>query len=191
MKKHILLFTFALLSTAAFAQNQTIRYQGEVQAGYAFGIGDYKIDRLSIHMINGVRFNPYFSAGLGLGLDVYNSDGETLVSLPLFVNLKGYLPVSQSVSFFASFDLGYSVALKSYEETIHVNNIPYNGKLGMKGIMYTPAIGASFKVTGNKTLNLSLGYDIKTATADVSGQGQHGSDDMKCNAIGIKLGYAF
>lgn len=187
MKKHILLFAFALFSTVAFAQNQTTRYQGEVQVGYAFGIGDYKIDRLSIHMINGVRFNPYFSAGLGLGLDVYNSDGETLVSLPLFVNLKGYLPVSQSVSLFASFDLGYSAALKSYEETIQ----SYDAKLGMKGIMYTPAIGASFKVTGNKTLNLSLGYDIKTATAEVSGQGQHGSDDMKCNAISLKLGYAF
>lgn len=191
MKKHILLFAFALLSTAAFAQNQSVRYQGEVQVGYAIGIGDRKIDRQSIHMINGVRFNPYFSAGLGLGLDIYQSDGETLLSLPLFVNLKGYLPVSQAVSLFASFDLGYSAALKSYEETIHMSNIPYDAKLGMKGFMFTPAIGVSFKVAENKALNLSLGYDIKTATAEVSAQGQHASDDMKCNAIGLKLGFAF
>ncbi len=191
MKKHILFFAFALLSTAAFAQSQTIRYQGEVQAGYAFGIGDNAADRLSIHMINGIRFNPYLSAGIGVGLDFYDVEGTSFLSMPLFLNVKGYLPVSQKVSLFASFDLGYSVALKSEKGSGWLDNTSFDAKLGMKGFMVTPAVGASFKVAENKAINLSLGYDIKTATADVTVQGHKGSGTTKCNAIGLKLGYAF
>lgn len=181
MKKYLILSLCLLFSSAAFAQS--IKYQGEVQAGYAFGIGDNPADRLSIHMINGVRINPYFSAGIGVGLDYYDVEGTSFLSMPLFLNLKGYLPVSQKVSLFASFDLGYSVALKSEEGDLS----GYDAKLGMKGLMVTPALGVSFKVAETKAVNLSLGYDVKTATLDVSGA----SATTKCNAIGLKLGYAF
>lgn len=191
MKKLILLSVFALFSSAAFGQEQPIRYQGEVQAGYAFGVGDIKIDRLSVHMINGVRFNPYLSAGVGVGLDYYDDNGISLLSMPLFANVKGYLPVSPKVSLFASFDMGYSVALKSEEESGWVDNVNVDVKVGMKGFMVTPAIGASFEVGDAKAFNISLCYDLKKATADVSAMRQSASATTNCNAIGLKVGFAF
>ena len=190
MRKHFLLLALLLMACGT-ASAQKTHYQGEFQVGYAFGIGDNKIDRLSIHMINGVRFNPYLSTGIGIGIDYYDDHGTSMFSLPLFVNLKGYIPLSKGVSLFASFDLGYSVALKYEEASGKVDYVSYNAKMGMKGLMLTPAIGASFKVAEQNAIHLSVGYDIKTATLDVTALDQKASSTLKCNAIGIKMGFTF
>jgi len=61
-------------------------YVGIVEAGYQAGIGDHGAGRLKVNVINGYQFNPYFSAGVGIGLRYYtNADAAWL---PLFLDLR-------------------------------------------------------------------------------------------------------
>ena len=53
----------------AYSQDKLVKYQGEVSLGYAFGVGDIKIDKSSLQIINGVRIGTYFAAGVGVGFD--------------------------------------------------------------------------------------------------------------------------
>lgn len=178
MKKYLILSLCLLFSSAAFAQQ--IKYQGEVQVGYGFGVGDISIDRVNAHMINGARFNQYLSAGLGVGLDYYHGNGESYFSLPIYVNVKGYLPLSDKISLFASLDCGYSVSLSGEEQG--------GWKADVKGFLITPAVGASFKIADSKAINLSLGYMSQKIA-----YGRSGGSTIKdnANAVGLKVGYAF
>lgn len=185
MKKAILLSVFALFSIAtSHAQEKQTKYQGEVQAGYAFGVksGDLeaKIDRIGVSMINGLRFNRYLSAGVGIGIDYYFKNGFSFISLPVFANVKGYLPVSDKTSLFASLDCGYSASLKDESEGSEY--------IKMKGFLITPAIGVNINVADGKAVNLSLCYNSQKYELGVA---NYGSVTDKTNAIGLKIGFAF
>lgn len=179
MKKAILLSAFILLCTVCHAQEKQTKYQGEIQAGYAFGTGDSKIDHAGVSMINGWRFNRYLSAGLGIGLDYYFKNGYSFVSLPVFANVKGYLPVSDKASLFASLDCGYSVSLKDESEGCEY--------IKMKGFLITPAIGASISVAERKSVNLSICYNSQKYEYGIAGY----RFTDKANSIGFKIGYSF
>lgn len=177
MKKLTILLTLAILTMVGTvnAQNLKIKYQGDVQVGYSIGIGLLPMDRINIHMINGIRINKYLSTGLGLGVDYYNikdadySDSELI--MPIFLNTKGYLPVSNKTSLFLSLDLGFSVGLTE-------------GVSEMNAFMMTPAIGASFKIGGNKAMSISLGYNYQNLSS-IEELG------LNINAITIKAGFTF
>ena len=151
MKKAILLSAFILLCTVCHAQEKQTKYQGEIQAGYAFGTGDSKIDHA----------------------------GYSFVSLPVFANVKGYLPVSDKASLFASLDCGYSVSLKDESEGSEY--------IKMKGFLITPAIGASISVAERKSVNLSICYNSQKYEYGIAGY----RFTDKANSIGFKIGYSF
>ncbi|MDD4819531.1 MAG: hypothetical protein PHD21_01685 [Flavobacteriales bacterium] len=165
MKKTLILIVALLMVNVAFAQNK-ISYQGEVNVGYGIGVGDYGVDKLSVHVLNGIRFCPYFFAGVGVGYDHYSKSGDSASAIPLYGNAKGYLPVSKRTELFVSLDCGYNI--------LFANSTTYNGYL------VVPAVGAQFKLEGKKALNVSLGYDINRFT-----QGN------KMRSLGLKVGFVF
>lgn len=176
MKKLILLAIAALTIVGTTnAQTPKVKYQGDVQVGFSAGIGTFALDRVNIHMINGVRINKYVSAGIGIGLDClmpYNfSYNLPELTMPIFVNAKGYLPVSQKTDLFLSIDLGCSIGLTE-------------GVKGMSGFMFTPAVGASFKVGNSKAITLSAGYNLQSWSSG-------GLVSINADAISIKLGFSF
>ena len=69
MKKHFLLLALLLMACGT-ASAQKTHYQGEVVINYGFGVGDVQLARTGVHMINGIRFNPYLSAGVGIGVAI-------------------------------------------------------------------------------------------------------------------------
>ncbi|GGK11621.1 MULTISPECIES: hypothetical protein [Parabacteroides] len=177
MKKNfILLFICSFLSLGA--QGQSYKYQGEVLGGYSAGIGTFSLDRVNLHTVHGVRFNQYLFAGVGLGVDyfynfdAYLSDIDTKgeLTMPIFFDIKGYLPVSPKVSIFASFDIGAGIGLTE-------------GVSGSKGLMFTPAIGTSLKVSSKNAVTLSAGYNYQAWS----------ESGLKVNtdAISLKLGFQF
>lgn len=172
MKKKLLLLTVVLISIigTANAQSTKVKYQGDVQLGYSVGIGTFAADRVNLHMINGVRINEYFSTGVGIGLDYYCYNMSEL-TMPIFLNAKGYLPVSKKTNLFLSMDLGCSVGLTE-------------GFSGMSGFMMTPAIGASFKVANAKAITVSLGYNYQAWSAG-------GLLSVNTDALSLKVGFAF
>ncbi len=166
MKKLFFLATIAIMfGSIVQAQNQ-IKYHGEVDLGYSIGVGTFATSRLNLQTIQGVQIGKHFSTGVGLGLDYYHEfyeKGELV--MPIFLNLKGYLPVTEKTSVYASFDIGAGVGLTE-------------GVSGMSGATYTPAIG----VKANR-FKIQLGYNVQRVSE--SGIG------FNMNAIQIKLGLMF
>ncbi len=153
-------------STASTA----VKYQGEVFTGFGIGTGTFAMDRFYLHTIQGARISKHFSAGLGIGLNMIMpyefSYNLPELFLPIYVNFKGYLPVSDKSSLFASFDIGGSFGITE-------------GVTGLKGLLVTPAIGASI----NNKVNVSLSYEVQTVSDVIA--------SININALVIKVGYMF
>lgn len=170
MKKIVLLLVlFIAMIGTVNAQSSKSKYQGDIQLGYSFGVGNFPTDRLNVHLINSVRVNEYFSAGIGLGFDYYCNNSSELM-MPFFVNFKGYLPVSQKTSLFLSTDVGYSVGVSS-------------DMRGANGFMITPSVGSSFNVNDKNAITLSLGYNKQRLS--------EGGFGINMNAVTLKVGFTF
>ena len=148
----LFLMTVSLSDLAA----QRSRYQGEIQVGFGAGVGSdpfLRQNRVTVDMVSGIRVNSYFSIGLGLGYHTYL--GRTIEGIdftdehivPVYANLKGYMPAGRSMfRGFVSLDAGYGFSMES----------------DIGGFLITPALGAcigrnvTFTV-GNQSQNISSG----------------------------------
>lgn len=147
--KFITLLLCVMFATKATSQ-QTVRYQGDVEIGYSFGVSDAGFSKINVHSTHGVRINPYVFFGAGTGLDCftdYKYDCQEL-SLPLYVNGKFYAPVSTKSNLFFSVNLGYSVGLTE-------------GVKDLGGLLLNPSIGISIHLYNEKVLFLSVGYTLQ------------------------------
>ena len=168
MKKFFLLVVSLFFAANLFAQTP-VKYQGEFDLGYSFGVGTFATDRVNLNTIQGLKFGDYFSAGIGIGLDYFHEFYEGKLFTPLYLNLKGYLPISLPVweksSLFVSFDIGS-------------NRATVDGT-AVSGLFYTPAIGAKIGM-----IKFQFGYNMQK----LSGGGVSGID---VNSIQLRVGAMF
>lgn len=165
MKKTLLAFAISLIAFYCDAQ-VSARYQGEVDLGYSVGVGDFSTGRVNLHTVQGVMVEKYFSAGLGLGIDYYHEfydKGELFV--PIFLNMKGYLPVTEKLSPFISLDLGYGAGATA-------------GVSGCGGFLWSPSLGLRYQ-----RFKFQVGYTSQNVSEDGFG--------ISMNAIQFKLGVVF
>ncbi len=165
MKRFFLLTALAVLSLGSALAQTPVKYQGEVDLGYSLGVGNFGINRANLHTIHGAKIGQYFSAGIGLGLDYYHEDGASEAMLPIYLNLKGYLPVNEKVSPYFSFDIGGGFGITE-------------GFDGASGMLVTPAVG----IKAGK-FKAQIGYNVqKISESGVS---------INLNAIQFKVGVIF
>ena len=162
MKKIFLLAVVIICATTSFAQ-VPVKYHGEVDLGYSIGVGTFGTGRVNVHTIQGVQISKYFSTGVGVGIDYYHESSN--IVLPIYLNLKGYLPVTEKVSPYLSFDIGAGIGLSE-------------GVSGLSGLYCTPAIGVKAGI-----FKAQVGYNIQRISE--SGLG------INMNAVQIKLGVMF
>ena len=163
MKKLLILFIATAVSAATAEAKIPVRYQGEVDAVLSVGVGNLATQRAGVHTIHGVRLGQYFSTGIGIGADFYTMDGE--VVMPLYVNMKGYLPTNRKATPFVSLDLGAGLGVS-------------NDVAGFSGLYCTPAVGVKVR-----KFKVQLGYNIQQIA--VSGFG------FSMGAVQLKLGCMF
>ncbi len=166
MKKLFLSLVLAAISACALNAQSSAKYHCELDLGYSFGVGTFSTDRVNIQTIQGIKVGDYFSTGVGFGLDYYHEfyDAGELM-MPIFLNVKGYLPTSEKASVYASFDIGAGIGLTE-------------GVSELSGMTYTPAIG----VKVNK-FKAQLGYNVQRISENGVG--------IDMNAIQIKIGLMF
>lgn len=172
MKKRTVLALLSLMFAVTSQAQQVFKYQGDVEAGFAAGVGLLGFDRINLHTTHGVRFNEYFFLGAGGGLDCFTNYIYDLpeLSLPVYLNTKGYLPISSKTNMFLSFDIGTSIGLTE-------------GVKGVGGLLLTPSLGFNFKIRETKSINVSLGYNYQ--------QWGDGILSVNNDAVAIKLGFQF
>lgn len=160
--KQIFTLMLLVLSTAVTTYSQDsnkVRYQGEVLTGATFGIGEIPVRRSHFHLLNGIRINEYVSLGFGFGLDAYKSadldktNENRILVMPLYFNLKGYLPVSKTTSLFLSTDIGGAIKITKSVYEKH--------EYKQSGFLIAPSIGASFKTSPSNAFFVSFGYSYQ------------------------------
>ena len=165
MQKLFLLAIAAVMSVSVANAQVPVKYQGEVDLGYSIGVGTFATNRVNVHTIQGVRIGKYFSTGLGLGVDCYHEFEKTELIVPIYLNMKGYLPVSEKAAPYFSFDIGAGIgATESFK--------------GLSGIYCTPAIG----IKAGK-FKAQVGYNVQRISETGIG--------INVNAIQIKVGLMF
>ena len=164
MKKFFLMAVVAIFSVSAVQAQIPVKYQGEVDAGYSIGVGSFAASRINLHTIHGIKVGRFFSTGVGLGFDMYHEGGFDLI-VPVYLNLKGYLPVSEKVAPFFSIDIGAGIWAT---EAIQ----------GASGLMVTPAVGVKFG-----KFKAQLGYNLQ----QLSSYGE----SVNVGAVQIRIGAMF
>ena len=121
----------------------TAGYKGYVDFGYTLGAGSYALDRCAVSIVNGVQFNPYLYAGVGVGLIYYTKNYE--IGIPVFANVRGYF-VKGNVAPFLDLRVGYRPLVDA------------------TGYYLSPSFGCRFGLAERVGLNLSVGYEMQEAT---------------------------
>lgn len=176
MKKFLLLIAAAMLSLTVVAQNVTqvatqgqpkpksnISYQGEVSAGYNYNLHIYKFHFADFQTVHGIRVADYLSTGVGLGVDL----NPGVADLRIFINVRGYLPVSKVTRLFVGVDGGMAIMLA------HMTPGPT-----LPNVYLSPNVGASFKVSKKSAVNVSLNYKTQF-------------NEYSTNSLGVSVGFQF
>lgn len=125
-------------------------YSATAELVTAIGYNDFG-DKSSfgLQVINGYQVNPYFTAGIGVGL---NQHFSSAAFMPVFLDLRGTL-LRQRVSPFIDLAGGWAFGLNVHEEE------PDEG-----GLYLNPAFGVRFFVSRQASLNLSVGMRYQEGT---------------------------
>ena len=164
------LLTLLVLPLGVCAQDvKYFKYQGEVNVSYTFDMSE-ELNNLNLEVINGVRFSRYLFAGAGIGATADLSD-EAII-FPIFVDVKGYLPVARKLDLTAGVDVGTKLDY-TYDMT--------------GGLMFRPEFGLHFPMRQKVGMKLTLLYERYSCKTTV----MNAEVKYKLNQIGIKLGVSF
>ncbi|QQR85714.1 MAG: hypothetical protein IPJ76_14030 [Flavobacteriales bacterium] len=158
-------------------------YSATAELVTAIGYNDFP-DKSSFGMqvINGYQVNPYFNAGVGVGLNQHFSGAAFM---PVFLDLRGTF-LRQRVSPFVGLAGGWAVAL-------NVNDAePDEG-----GLYLNPAFGVRFFVSRKTSLNLSVGLRYQEGTGYerewdiIQGNYVERNERIHRNAFTLRFGVTF
>lgn len=144
-------------------------YQGEVDAMYAFGMEE-ETNNFNVEIVNGIRFSRYFYAGVGIGA-LMNFSDEAVI-FPVYLDVKGFFPVSDKMDLVAGLDVG--TKLDYFYDTTG-------------GLMLRPEFGIHFPFTEKLGLKLSLFYELYSYSMPILDKRIHDKNNM----FGLKLGFCF
>jgi hypothetical protein len=121
----------------------------QVEMGYSFGNEyNYSTDFLKLNVINGYKFNPYFSLGLGAGIRYYYDEKDAVI--PVFVNFMANFS-DKKVSPYLALSTGYSLDIKKNYTIDHV------------GFLLNLTAGVSIKMSNITLMHVGIGYDMQKA----------------------------
>ena len=175
MKRSLILAFLTVMVIVPATAQVRVKYHGEINVGYSIGVGSYAKNRVNLYTIQGVKIGEYFSTGLGLGLDWYRGlyaeywekqgkpdMGE--LAMPIYLNVKGYLPVNEKVAPYLTFDIGYGIGLTE-------------GLDGFGGLYLTPGVGIK---AGH--FKAEVGFNVQRIVDVVN---------VNANALKLAIGYIF
>lgn len=125
------------------------------------------------------RWHKYFGAGIGLGLDFPTSEGKPLI--PIFVDVKGYLPLaSTSILPFLNLRLGYAINTQGAQTVgsgkfkVEVPRINYT--------IFSLMPGVRIPLSRTTDLDFALGYEMYAPSE---------SGFKTSNLFGARIGFNF
>lgn len=214
MRKIFLLVTILLLGGSAFAQEQKEKgYFFLSKLSYSLGMGAidetipgdisnnlYKRDvtleawdKTSISIINGYKFNKYFSLGIGVSYmvatppnsvnrstnDIYDY-GTDIDAIPVFLYGKCNLTKTK-VKPYIALSVGCVLPLN---ESLDENG----GKYKMSGNFFEPELGVLFPIADKYAISLGLGYHTSWISYKVNDNFEYLTPS---GALSLNVGFSF
>lgn len=133
---------------------------------------------VGFRMVNGYRFNPQLSAGLGIGFVLYD-DPQNLV--PIYLDLKYKLKRANTTPF-VFFKTGFSFSVMSDDD---LEVVDHDG-----GFMFSPGVGIQFETSENFGLYFTAGYNLDNSKYEL----EQWNDDIietEINYRRLVLGFGF
>ena len=153
-----LLFLCAIMVASlpyANAQNKAY-YHGEFELGYSSSVGNVAIDRFNFHLINGISLNDYFACGIGIGIDGYTYLKQIYHVLPVYANMKGFIPANDNITPYISLSCGIGFGISEYISK--ESGLSLESSIGMRLFEnYKLEIGYHSQRISNEGLGINLG----------------------------------
>ena len=156
---------------------QTLRDRIAVSTNLTTGtpLPDSDINPLSLLVLAEYQLHPRFSAGLGLGISMYDH-----LMLPVFATLHWQVIKPHLFTPFLGCNVGYAFAPKK-----HVCG----------GFYLTPSVGVSYKLKGHHSLSLSMGYELQEYSQLVTYESNmyltQYVEDISSHALTASIGFTF
>src|SRR5574344_34001 len=178
MKKVFIFFVLFAMCLTASAQFSNSRqkshststtskgFQSFLEGGYTFG--DKNGGRLELLTSFGSRVNDIFYVGAGAGVNYY-TDAD-IFTIPLYADLRAYIPVNSSISPYIDLKPGYAIGTGDYKGGLYID--------------FTAGIEISNFTIGIGYATQALKYDINIPYYDVS-------ESFNTGGLTLKVGYAF
>lgn len=129
-------------------------YVGTIELGYALASNYGSTEYLKLNYINGYRFNPYFSAGIGTGIRFYTGGGSAF-AIPVFADFRANAlkALNSQFSPYVAFGIGYTI------------DLTYGGQLG--GLYVNPSFGAICQLDNKTTIHFGLGIESQSFSGGI------------------------
>ena len=208
MKKILLTLVIAVSAVSlSFASTSGIRYSGEVNVGFATGNkAEYddemvksSLNRPFIETIHGVTISKYTFVGAGVGVHGYFGAADksmpeekwNTIVLPLFVNLKGMLPLNGFTPYVTASFGGSILPYSGFNTSFSLGGIDMKVKL--TGGFYCDC-GVGVKLL--KKLNVGLGVQhqqmgMKIVAAYDDFKESEREEGYKGTSFYIKVGFCW
>lgn len=144
------------------------------EAEYGISIGQDKHDFLKLTVINGYRFNPFFSLGLGTGLKYFYMDKDLVI--PVFLDIRTNF-LHGRLSPYMALGIGYSIDVTN---DYTVEDVDF---------LLNPAAGICYNINERFALNFGIGYEMQRMRFlnDLN----HSLETENSRGICIKTGLSF
>ena len=139
-------------------------YMGMVDFGYSIDVSGTSAGRAEISTSHGCLAIPYLYLGAGVGFQYYHS--ESLFSIPIFADFRGY-PKRGDYKPFFNFRIGYAAG-------------------DITGLYLSPSVGVSLK-----RFDISLGYTLQKAEVLLGGYYYGYWETINVNGLTLKCGVRF
>lgn len=152
-------------------------YQGLIELGYGFKMGEYGLNVLNFNFINGYQFNSDLFAGIGIGVKSFIDNDFIL--LPLFADLK-YTLRNGSIKPLVGLGIGYS--------------FNPNGGFRGEGFLINPSFGIQTNFSEKMRMNFSLNFQAQQIAVPVVNPYNSWDISMKkklSGSIGLTVGLMF
>ena len=135
---------------------------------------------IRVTMVNGYRFNPHLSAGIGFGITPYN-DPLTLIPVFLELNLR-FLKANSSPYLFLKTGYNFSV---HHDDNMEI--LDHHG-----GLLFNPGVGLHFIRSSGTGWYFQAGYNIDNSYYEFEGWWpQTVENDLSFRRVSLGMGLSF
>lgn len=136
------------VATPSLTENMSLKHGFKLifDVGYQYQLESFiaDVNRIKFNVVGNYQFNPYISAGVGIGMRYYSEINSDLFIFPMFYDMRVRL-LDKPFSPYFSIGAGYSVATKG----------------GPTGLYLNPELGVSYRINDKVNIHLTLGYEMQ------------------------------